>query len=61
MSYAADDEGPAAAGCHPRGPFRQVFAPFGIEVLEGANMVHFDLSAGPAQFADVGQESLDDS
>ena len=60
VTCAADDQGLAAAGCHPRDPVRWVFVPFGIEVLEGVNVMHLDLIAGPAQFADIGQESLDD-
>jgi hypothetical protein len=43
VAGAADDQGLAAAGSHPRGPFRWVLAPFGIEVLEGAYVVHLNL------------------
>jgi hypothetical protein len=43
MASATDDEGLAAARGHPCGPFRSPFASFRIEVLEGANVVHFDL------------------
>jgi hypothetical protein len=43
VACAADDQGLAAARCHPRDPFGWVFASFGIEVLQGANVVHFHL------------------
>ena len=43
VADTADDQGLAAAGSHPHGPFRWVLAPFGIEVLEGAHVVHLNL------------------
>ena len=43
MANAAEDQGLAAAGGHPRDPFGWVFPPFGVEVFEGPNVMHLDL------------------
>jgi hypothetical protein len=43
VAGAADDQGLAAAYGHPRGPFRQVLAPGGVEVLQGADVVDLRL------------------
>ena len=43
VACAADDEGLAAAGSHPRDPFRLLFSPLGAEVFECPNVVHLDL------------------
>ena len=43
VAGAADDEGLAAACGHPRGPFRLLLPPFGVEVFECPDVVHLDL------------------
>src|SRR5207244_2095129 len=60
VAAAADDEGLAVAGSHPYDPFQWVLAAPGVEVFEGAHVVHLDLLGRPAQFAGVGQKSLHD-
>jgi hypothetical protein len=60
MAGAADDEGLAAACCHPPGPCGLSPLSLGDEVFEGTDVVHLDLPSGFAHVAAAGQEPLDE-
>ena len=60
VACAADDEGLAAACCHPPGPVGRGALPLAAEVFECPGVAHFDLHTRSAQLALVGHEPLDD-
>jgi hypothetical protein len=58
VAHVAANQGLAKAPCHRNGPCRLWPAARALKILQGANMVDFDVLLRTAKLATIRQESL---